>query len=196
MAETPNSCPIDMDCPVCFSRYDIYRLPKELSCKHSFCAVCLKLLVRNEAGTWKILCPICRAPTAIFGGLVCTLQNQELLMSRLQNPEAKVVALEASRSPETVVRLEHTSMTWISDEETNGRQWTAAKRMVILLLMLLIVLIVILQFIYTGIMKWMLGFALGVVVIITVLLCFNPYWKVRLSGSRSQQKDDQTTPTV
>ncbi|KAM5125188.1 E3 ubiquitin-protein ligase RNF186 [Mantella aurantiaca] len=194
--ETPNPCLADMDCPICFSKYDIYRLPKELSCQHSFCAICLKLLIRNEAGTWMITCPICRASTNVFGGLVCTLQNQELLMSRLQNPELKVTPPEPARSPEMVVRLDHVGVTWTSDEERNGRQWTAAKRMVILLLMLLIVLIIILQFIYNGIMKWMLGFALGVVVIITVLLCFNPYWKIRFLCAASQQKDDQTTATV
>ncbi|XP_073457163.1 E3 ubiquitin-protein ligase RNF186 [Aquarana catesbeiana] len=187
--EITNSCLTDMDCPVCFSRYDIHRLPKELSCKHSFCAICLKLLVCNEAGTWMIACPICRAPTTVFGGLVCTLKNQELLMSRLPTPEA-------SRSTETAIRLDRIGMTWISDEERNRRQWTAAKRLVVLLLMLLIILIVILQFIYTGIMKWMLGFALGVVVIITVLLSFNPYWKLRLPGATSQRKDDTATAKV
>ncbi|XP_018428147.1 PREDICTED: RING finger protein 186 [Nanorana parkeri] len=195
-AGTPICCLTDMDCPVCFSRYDLTRLPKELSCGHSFCAVCLKLLVRNEAGTWLIACPICRAPTAVFGGLVCTLQNQELLMSQVQNPEGKVAAPEASRTPEMAVRLDRTGATWISDAESSGGQWTAAKRMVVLLLMLLIVLILVLQFICTGIMKWMLGFALGVVVIITVLLCFNPYWKMRFLGAASQRKEERATSTA
>ncbi|XP_077312470.1 E3 ubiquitin-protein ligase RNF186 [Lithobates pipiens] len=187
---TNSSCLTDMDCPVCFSRYDIHRLPKELSCKHSFCAICLKLLVCNEAGTWMIACPICRATTTVFGGLICTLKNQELLMSRLPTPEEKLIASEAS------IRLDRIGMTWISDEERTRRQWTAAKRLVVLLLMLLIILIIILQFIYTGIMKWMLGFALGVVVIITVLLSFNPYWKLRLPGATSQPKDDTAAAKV
>lgn len=117
-------------------------------------------------------------------------------MSRLPTPEEKVVAPEASRSAETATRLDRIGMTWISDEERNGRQWTAAKRLVVLLLMLLIVLIVVLQFIYTGVMKWVLGLALGVVVIITVLLCFNPYWKLRLQGETSPAGDAAATAKV
>ncbi|KAM4016921.1 E3 ubiquitin-protein ligase RNF186 [Anomaloglossus baeobatrachus] len=188
------SCLTDMDCPVCFSRYDVYRLPKELSCKHNFCAACLKLLTCNELGAWRVICPICRAPTPVFGGLVCTLPNQESMMSRLENPKPKV---EPSGSPELAVSLDHHGRCDLSDDEPHGNLRMAARRLVILLLILLILLIIILHFLYTGIMKWVLGFTLGVVMIITVLLCINPYCKVRLSSrAESRQKDNEVVSTV
>ncbi|CAN2388021.1 Ring finger protein 186 [Pristimantis euphronides] len=186
----PDSCLTDMDCPVCFSRYDIYRVPKELSCKHNFCAVCLKLLIHNEVGTWHIVCPVCRAPTPVFGGLVCTLQNQESLMSRLENPKPKPQVLDPSRTAEMAIRLDGHNQFDLGDDERHGNLRMAARRLVILLLILLILLIIILQFICTGIMKWVLGFTLGVVVIITVLLCFNPYCRISLPRVDNQEKDN------
>ncbi|XP_073511660.1 E3 ubiquitin-protein ligase RNF186 [Phyllobates terribilis] len=183
----------DMDCPVCFSTYDVYRVPKELSCKHNFCAACLKLLVCNELGTWRIICPICRAPTPVFGGLVCTLQNQESLMSRLENPKPKA---EPSRTPPLAVRPDRHGHCDLSDDEPHGNLRMAARRLVILLLILLILLIIILHFLYTGIMKWVLGFTLGVVMIITVLLCFNPYCKMSPPRAESHQKDNNVVSIV
>ncbi|XP_075695199.1 E3 ubiquitin-protein ligase RNF186 [Rhinoderma darwinii] len=189
----PDSCLTDMDCPVCFSRYDIYRVPKELSCKHNFCAACLKLLIRNELNAWRIVCPVCRAPTPVFGGLVCTLQNQESLMSRLENPKPKVEVLEPSGTPEMVVRLDGRGQCDLQDDERHGNLRIAARRLLILFLILLILLIIILQFIYTGIMKWVLGSVLGVVVIITVLLCFNPNCRMSCPREDNQQKDNDVS---
>ncbi|KAG8548663.1 hypothetical protein GDO81_024646, partial [Engystomops pustulosus] len=189
-----DSCLTDMDCPICFSRYDIYRVPKELSCKHNFCAVCLKLLIYNEEGTWRIICPICRAPTPVYGGLVRTLQNQESLMSRLENPTPKPAVLEPPGTTNMAVSLEdHRQGDPIVDER-HGNLRIAARRLVILLLILLILLIIIMQFLYTGIMKWVLGFTLAVVVIITILLCFNPY--CRMSFPLINQQTDNDVSSV
>ncbi|XP_069598959.1 E3 ubiquitin-protein ligase RNF186 [Ranitomeya imitator] len=183
----------DMDCPVCFSRYDVCRVPKELSCKHHFCAACLKLLVCRDLGTWRITCPVCRAPTPVFGGLVCTLQNQESLMSRLENPKPKV---EPSGTPPLAVRADRHCDLSDDDDEPHGNLRIAARRLVILLLILLILLIIILHFLYSGIMKWVLGFILGVVMIITVLLCFNPNCKMSPPRADSQQKDNHVVSAV
>ncbi|KAM3923101.1 E3 ubiquitin-protein ligase RNF186 [Leptodactylus fuscus] len=190
----PDSCLTDMDCPICFSRYDIYRVPKELSCKHNFCAVCLKLLICNELGTWRIICPICRAPTPVFGGLVRTLQNQESLMSRLENPKPKAEVFEPSRTPEVAARMDGHDQCDPGNDERHGNLRIAARRLVILLLILLILLIIIMQFLYTGIMKWVLGFTLGVVVIITVLLCFNPNCRMNFPRADNQQMDNDVSP--
>lgn len=191
----PDSFLTDMDCPICFSRYDINRVPKELSCKHNFCAVCLKLLIRTEVGAWQIVCPVCRLPTPVFGGLVCTLQNQESLISRLENPKPRAEVLEPSGIPEMPVRLDDHGQYDLGDER-HGNLTIAARRLIILLLILLILLIIILQFVYTGIMKWVLGFLLGVVVIITVLLCFNPNCRMSLPRAASPQKDNDVVSTV
>ncbi|MEE6518073.1 hypothetical protein FKM82_028761 [Ascaphus truei] len=194
-----NSCmsPLtEMDCPVCFNKYDIYRVPKQLSCKHTFCAVCLKLLLQHDEGTWVITCPVCRASAVVFGGLIGTLQNQESLMSRLGSPECK------SENPASSARLEVPSM-FIrnsrpdTDEESTGNLRVAAKRLVALLLILLIILIIILQFVYTGILKWVFGCILGVVVIFTLQLCFNTNCRMKLSGTSSNlQKDNYVLSAV
>ncbi|XP_053307544.1 E3 ubiquitin-protein ligase RNF186 [Spea bombifrons] len=173
----------DIDCPVCFCKYDIHRIPKKLACGHNFCAVCLKLLVRHEHGSWVIICPICRASTAVFGGLVCTLENQESLLSRLEDPDAKGEAPEPRQRPNTAD----------IKEESPGSLRGVARRVLSLCLILLILLIIILQFVYTGIMKWVLGFILGVVVIIAILLCFNPSCS---SQADATQKDNSVISTV
>ncbi|XP_053546897.1 E3 ubiquitin-protein ligase RNF186 [Bombina bombina] len=182
----------EMDCPVCFSSYDIHRVPKQLSCKHSFCVVCLKLLVQQENGVWLITCPICRAPTVVFGGLICTLQNKESLMSRLSSPD-HMASLRKHDSP---CRLVTNGGRNVAEENSQNIQ-IAAKRLIALLLTLLILLVIILQFVYTGIIKWVLGFILGVVVIVTVLICFNPNCRIKLpKTSANLQKDNYIVSAV
>ncbi|KAM8927881.1 E3 ubiquitin-protein ligase RNF186 [Pelodytes ibericus] len=190
-ALTASSPPLgDMDCPVCFSRYNIYRVPKRLTCHHHFCALCLKLIVQHQNGAWVIVCPICRAPTAVFGGLICTLENQESLMSRLEAPEVQ------ERSPKAKT---HSS----SDSDTTspvagngqGKLRLVAWKMACLLLILLILLILILMFAYSGGKQCILGFILGFIIIITVLLCFNSSCKMsHRMGNR--QKDNSIISTA
>ncbi|KAM4702991.1 E3 ubiquitin-protein ligase RNF186 [Rhinophrynus dorsalis] len=190
--DLPQSCIstiTDMDCPVCFNKYDIYRVPKQLSCKHTFCIVCLKLLTRHEEATWLISCPVCRASTAVFGGLINTLPNQESLMSRLEYP----APVERTDNKGKFIGQYHPG----PEEETQGSLKVAAKRLVALLLILLILLIIILQFVYSGMLKWVLGFFLGVVGIITVLLCFNQSCSIKaISKSSTHQKDNYIISTV
>uniref|UniRef100_A0A8C5Q7G4 RING-type domain-containing protein n=1 Tax=Leptobrachium leishanense TaxID=445787 RepID=A0A8C5Q7G4_9ANUR len=152
--ETPLT---DMDCSVCFNKYNIYRVPKRLSCNHDFCSECLKRLIRNEAERWVIICPVCRASTAVFGGLVCTLKNKESFMPRLENHDVLLPTKNAgpSQRPNFICRLEIAPRDNHSDE-SQGNTRTAARRVMSLCLILLIVLIIILQFVYGGIMKWVL----------------------------------------
>ncbi|XP_063291943.1 E3 ubiquitin-protein ligase RNF186 [Pelobates fuscus] len=193
---SPSSPLSEMDCPVCFSKYDIYRIPKRLACNHNFCAVCLKLLIRNETGSWIITCPICRASTSVFGGLICTLENQESLMNRLENQETQAKSGGPSQRSKVSCQLDMDSHLG-SIDESSGNLRIAARRVVSLCLILLIVLIIILQFVYGGIIKWVLGFVLGVVVIIAVLLCLNPNCKVKLTSSTDNiQKDNYANSSV
>ncbi|XP_004916480.2 E3 ubiquitin-protein ligase RNF186 [Xenopus tropicalis] len=179
----------DMDCPVCFSKYDIYRTPKELSCRHTFCIVCLKLLLHHEKDAWLIPCPICRCSTTVFGGLICTLPNKESLMSRLEDSGLP----QASQGPEVSISMNCGSH-HVGIEDGHDSVRMAAQRLAVLLLILLILLIIILQFVYSGILNWVLGFILGLVAIVALLLCFGPNCKVKLPiASATQEKDNHPT---
>ncbi|KAG8431948.1 hypothetical protein GDO86_019056 [Hymenochirus boettgeri] len=179
----------DMDCAICFSKYDIYRLPKQLSCKHAFCIVCLKLLIHNEAGAWLIPCPVCRASTFVFGGLICTLPNEGSLMNRLEDPKLQTT----SQIPKTSVNVDSQSHHDPHREDpTNGP--TATRRLTLLVLFLIMLLLIILQFLYTGILNWVLGFILGVIVILTAFLCFNPDCK--MNKDAVLRKDGLSISTV
>uniref|UniRef100_A0A803V8N7 RING-type domain-containing protein n=1 Tax=Ficedula albicollis TaxID=59894 RepID=A0A803V8N7_FICAL len=73
------------------------KVPKLLDCQHTFCAVCLKLILRKEENIWIITCPLCRKPTFVSGGLIRTLQDKEDILERLEsldsNPEVYVCAV-------------------------------------------------------------------------------------------------------
>lgn len=76
----------DLECLVCREPYSCVRPPKLLGCQHSFCAICLKLLLCVQDDTWSITCPLCRKATAVPGGLICSLRNQEAVMGLLDRP--------------------------------------------------------------------------------------------------------------
>lgn len=71
---------------MCREPYSCVRPPKLLGCQHSFCAICLKLLLCVQDDTWSITCPLCRKATAVPGGLICSLRNQEAVMGLLDRP--------------------------------------------------------------------------------------------------------------
>nr|XP_045006536.1 E3 ubiquitin-protein ligase RNF186 isoform X2 [Jaculus jaculus] len=73
----------DLECLVCRESYNCARSPKLLSCQHTFCAVCLKLLLYVQEDTWSITCPLCRKVTAVPGGLICSLRDQEAVVGQL-----------------------------------------------------------------------------------------------------------------
>ncbi|XP_029434601.1 E3 ubiquitin-protein ligase RNF186 [Rhinatrema bivittatum] len=180
-----NPSSAEMDCPVCFSRYDIHRTPKLLACKHTFCAVCLKLLLRNEDGAWLITCPLCRTSTVVFGGLICSLPTREDLMGNA-SPNAEIhhsTQRGACPDESTVGRRPH-----LDDDE--GNVSVTARRLVMLLLILVILVIIVLQFMYSGLMKWILCFTATVLIIMSVILCSRISFQ-RALHSTDLQKDNQ-----
>ncbi|XP_030042132.1 E3 ubiquitin-protein ligase RNF186 [Microcaecilia unicolor] len=163
---TPKLSRAAMDCPVCFSRYNSNRAPKLLACQHIFCAICLKLLLRNEDGTWLITCPLCRTSTVVFGGLICSLQTREDLMDSTSSN------FGVQLSPQSVACPAESSNGGSPDPDDDESNITAtARRLVVLLLILVIVVMIILQFIYSGLLKWVLCFMIIVLVIMSVVLC-------------------------
>ncbi|XP_010171577.1 E3 ubiquitin-protein ligase RNF186 [Antrostomus carolinensis] len=186
---------IDMDCLVCFNKYNIYRVPKLLDCQHAFCAVCLKLILRREENTWIITCPLCRKATFVSGGLIRTLQNKEDIMEHLENPDS---------NPEvniSAVGLDCNSWTQISqdtlyrDENVAAENRLAIQRLVLLLLLVVILTILILPFTYSGLIKWVICLMLTLGLVMSMVLCCTPkcYWRCNRDSLTSCHKEIHIT---
>ncbi|KAI3372976.1 hypothetical protein L3Q82_023416 [Scortum barcoo] len=60
-----DSCP-DLECSICFSQFNnIFRCPKMLQCKHTFCLECLARINVKSAQPNAIQCPLCRSFTPL-----------------------------------------------------------------------------------------------------------------------------------
>ncbi|KAI9558340.1 hypothetical protein GHT06_015093 [Daphnia sinensis] len=81
-------------CAVCFEQYNfVDRLPKFLSCLHTFCISCLgKMLLDSSSMT--ISCPACRTVTSPGGGLVSLRTNEHAL--RVLELQEKITNLNCS----------------------------------------------------------------------------------------------------
>ncbi|XP_070689461.1 E3 ubiquitin-protein ligase RNF152 [Pempheris klunzingeri] len=59
------TCP-DLECSICFSQFNnIFRCPKMLQCKHTFCLECLARINVKSAQPNAIQCPLCRGLTPL-----------------------------------------------------------------------------------------------------------------------------------
>uniref|UniRef100_A0A8C6X1N9 RING-type domain-containing protein n=1 Tax=Naja naja TaxID=35670 RepID=A0A8C6X1N9_NAJNA len=66
MLEPSNAEPSPLDCVICFTPYDqLFKLPKELSCRHIFCLECLARINVSSEDVNAITCPVCRALTVL-----------------------------------------------------------------------------------------------------------------------------------
>uniref|UniRef100_A0A8C2U521 Ring finger protein 186 n=1 Tax=Coturnix japonica TaxID=93934 RepID=A0A8C2U521_COTJA len=188
---SPSSSLADMDCLVCFNKYNIYRLPKLLGCQHAFCAVCLKLILRKEENAWIITCPLCRKNTSVSGGLIRTLPNKEEIMELLEHPDS---CIEVHGSG---IGLDSSSWAQSSQDILNREQTVpadnrlAVQRLVLLLLLLVILTILILPFIYSGMIKWVICIMLTLGLLMSMVLCCTPkfYWSCNGSSLRSCHKE-------
>uniref|UniRef100_A0A3P9MFF4 RING finger protein 225 n=1 Tax=Oryzias latipes TaxID=8090 RepID=A0A3P9MFF4_ORYLA len=58
-------CP-DLECSICFSQFNnVFRCPKMLHCKHTFCLECLARINVKSAEPNAIQCPLCRGLTPL-----------------------------------------------------------------------------------------------------------------------------------
>ncbi|XP_017158942.1 RING finger protein 225 [Poecilia reticulata] len=56
----------DLECAICFSQFNnVFRCPKMLNCKHTFCLECLARMNVKSAEPSAILCPLCRGLTPL-----------------------------------------------------------------------------------------------------------------------------------
>ncbi|KAM8886048.1 uncharacterized protein AB9W97_013348 isoform 1-T2 [Spinachia spinachia] len=71
----------DLECAVCFSQFNnVFRCPKMLQCRHTFCLECLARINVKAAQPDAIQCPLCRGRTALPPlGLPRLATNRDLL---------------------------------------------------------------------------------------------------------------------
>ncbi|KAM6998846.1 E3 ubiquitin-protein ligase RNF186 [Passerculus sandwichensis] len=170
----------DTDCMICFNKYSIYRVPKLLDCQHTFCAVCLKLILRKEGSTWTITCPLCRKATCVSGGLIRTLRDKEDILERLEsldsNPEVYICAMGLdgnnswTQSSQDVLNAE---------ESSPAHSSLAVQRLLLLLLLGVILALLILPFMYSGRVKWVICLLLTLGLLMSMVLCCTPKFHCR-----------------
>ncbi|XP_072242946.1 uncharacterized protein [Leuresthes tenuis] len=57
---------LDLECAICFSQFNnVFRCPKMLHCKHTFCLECLARINVKSAEPSAIQCPLCRSFTPL-----------------------------------------------------------------------------------------------------------------------------------
>ncbi|XP_075938597.1 uncharacterized protein LOC142939234 [Anarhichas minor] len=73
--------PPDLECSICFSQFNnVFRCPKMLQCKHTFCLECLARINVKSAEPDAIRCPLCRSHTALPAlGLPRLATNSDML---------------------------------------------------------------------------------------------------------------------
>ncbi|KAK9521911.1 hypothetical protein VZT92_018415 [Zoarces viviparus] len=73
--------PPDLECSICFSQFNnVFRCPKMLQCKHTFCLECLARINVKSAEPDAIRCPLCRGHTALPAlGLPRLATNSDML---------------------------------------------------------------------------------------------------------------------
>ncbi|XP_009696727.1 PREDICTED: RING finger protein 186 [Cariama cristata] len=182
---------VDMDCLVCFNKYNIYRVPKLLDCQHAFCAVCLKLILRKEESTWIITCPLCRKATSVSGGLIRTLQNKEDIMEHLENPDSNpevhtsAIGLDSNSWAQTSQDILY------RDENVPADNRLAIQRLVLLLLLVVILTLLILPFTYSGLIKWVICLMLTLGLVMSMALCCTPKfcWRCNRDSLTSCHKE-------
>ncbi|KAM6241117.1 E3 ubiquitin-protein ligase RNF186 [Porphyrio hochstetteri] len=172
---------VDMDCLVCFNKYNIYRVPKLLDCGHAFCAVCLKLILRKEESTWIVTCPLCRKATFVSGGLIRTLQNKDDIMEHLENLDSNPEVLISAIGLDTNSWTRTSQDALQRDENAQADNRLAVQRLVLLLLLVVILTILILPFIYSGMIKWVICLMLTLGLVMSMVLCCTPKFSWRCS---------------
>lgn len=164
----------DLECLVCREPYSYIRPPKLLGCQHSFCAVCLKLLLCVQDNTWSIVCPLCRKATAVPGGLICSLRDHEAVVGRLVRPCLEVRLCPQGLADPASVAAGCPSSVGEDGQDAESANRVAARRLAAHLLLLLGLIILILPFIYPGIMRWVLAVVISLALLMSSLFCCHP----------------------
>ncbi|XP_019522203.1 PREDICTED: RING finger protein 186 [Hipposideros armiger] len=161
----------DLECLVCREPYSCARLPKLLGCQHSFCAVCLKLLLCVQDDTWSVTCPLCRKATTVPGGLICSLRDQEAVVGRLAWQCSEVRLCPQGLVNPAALTAGHPGLAGEDGQDVASANRVAARRLVAHLLLLVLLIILILPFIYPSIIQWTLTVIIALALLMATLFC-------------------------
>ncbi|XP_012512385.1 PREDICTED: RING finger protein 186 [Propithecus coquereli] len=164
----------DLECLVCREPYSCARSPKLLACQHAFCVVCLKLLLCIQDSTWSITCPLCRKRTAVPGGLICGLRDQQAVMGRLARSYPEVRLSPQGLADPAASTEGHPSLAGEDGQDTVSANRAAARRLAAHLLLLILLIILILPFIYPGVIRWVLAFIIALALLMSTFFCYHP----------------------
>ncbi|EHB14720.1 RING finger protein 186 [Heterocephalus glaber] len=186
----------DLECLVCREPYNYVRSPKLLCCQHSFCAVCLKLLLCVQEDTWSITCPLCRKVTAVPGGLICSLRDQEVVMGRLVLPCLEVQLCPQGLEGSATSTAQHPSLAGEDEQDMVTVNQVAARRLAVHLLLLVLLIVLILPFIYPGVIQWVLAFIIILALLMSTLFCYYSHnqgscWPCSTTHFCGEQKHSQ-----
>ncbi|KFO19178.1 RING finger protein 186 [Fukomys damarensis] len=188
----------DLECLVCREPYSYARSPKLLSCQHSFCAVCLKLVLCVQEDSWSITCPLCRKVTAVPGGLICSLRDQEAVMGQLAGPCLEVRLCPQGLQGSASSTGGQPSSAGGDEQDAVTVNQVAARRLAVHLLLLVLLIILILPFIYPGIIRWVLAFIITLALLMSTLFCCYSHnqsscWPCPRTHFCGEQKHSQIT---
>ncbi|XP_062960122.1 E3 ubiquitin-protein ligase RNF186 [Cynocephalus volans] len=164
----------DLECLVCRECYTCARWPKLLGCQHAFCTVCLKLLLCVQDDIWSITCPLCRMVTAVPGGLICSLQDQEVVVGRLAQPRPEVQLCPQGLVDPATSATVYPNLAGGNGQDTVSANRVAARRLAAHLFLLVLLIVLILPFIYPGVIRWLLSFILALALLMSILFCCHP----------------------
>ncbi|XP_045638523.1 E3 ubiquitin-protein ligase RNF186 [Ursus americanus] len=164
----------DMECLVCREPYSCTRPAKLLGCQHSFCAVCLKLLLYVQDNTWSITCPLCRQATSVPGGLICSLRDHEAVVGWLGRPCPEVRLCPQGLADSATSAAGHPGLVGEDGQDVAEANRVAARHLAAQLLLLVLLVFLILPFIHLGIIRWALAFIITLALLMSSLFCCHP----------------------
>ncbi|XP_046904273.1 RING finger protein 223 [Hypomesus transpacificus] len=88
----------DLECAVCFSQFNnVFRTPKMLQCRHTFCLECLARMNVKSSEPDRIQCPLCRGLTPLPSLGLPRLANDRTVLSYLPAAMQRVYSVRFSR---------------------------------------------------------------------------------------------------
>lgn len=89
----------DLECSICFSQFNnVFRCPKMLQCKHTFCLECLARINVKSAQPGTIQCPLCRGVTTLPALGLPTLATDVSVLTYLPAAMQRVYSVRFLRS--------------------------------------------------------------------------------------------------
>lgn len=91
-------CP-DLECSICFSQFNnVFRCPKMLQCRHTFCLECLARINVKSAEPDAIQCPLCRGLTPLPTLGLPKLATDPAVLAYLPDTMQKVYSVRFQRN--------------------------------------------------------------------------------------------------